>query len=75
MKVTALLPNELVDEVKRISHGKNITEALNIALSEWVQLKKLSELHNHLASHPLVLSSPEETAQVRDLNRRKRGTR
>ena len=33
MKVTALIPDELVQETKTLSNAKNITEALIIALN------------------------------------------
>jgi len=34
MKVTALIPDEIVDEVKNYSGGKNITDAITIALKD-----------------------------------------
>lgn len=37
MKVTALIPDELIEKVKAKSGGKNITESLIIALNEWQQ--------------------------------------
>ncbi|MCF6289109.1 MAG: hypothetical protein L3J53_07750 [Proteobacteria bacterium] len=40
MKVTALIPDELVEEVKLFTQGKNITESLTIALNEWVENQK-----------------------------------
>jgi len=40
MKVTALIPDELVAEVKQLTQGKNITESLIIALDEWVAIQK-----------------------------------
>ncbi len=40
MKVTALIPDELVNEVKYLTQGKNITESLTIALNEWVENQK-----------------------------------
>jgi hypothetical protein len=40
MKVTALIPDELVEEVKHLTQGKNITDSLTIALNEWVESQK-----------------------------------
>ncbi len=36
MKVTALIPDELIEDVKRLSGGKNITESLIIAIKHYV---------------------------------------
>jgi len=46
MKVTALIPDDLVNEVKDLTHGKNITESLIFALSEWIRIQKLKKLKN-----------------------------
>lgn len=40
MKVTALIPDELVQEVRELTQGKNITESLTIALNQWVDNQK-----------------------------------
>ena len=43
MKVTALIPDELVQEVRELTQGKNITESLTIALNQWVDNQKLKK--------------------------------
>lgn len=43
MKVTALIPDELVQEVRELTQGKNITESLTIALNQWVHNQKLKK--------------------------------
>ena len=45
MKVTALIPNDLVNEVKQYAGGKNLTECLIVALEEWISLKKITKLN------------------------------
>ncbi len=40
MKVTALIPDDIIKEVKDLSGGKNITESLIIALNECISLKR-----------------------------------
>ncbi|GJQ60920.1 MAG: hypothetical protein SCALA701_37210 [Candidatus Scalindua sp.] len=37
VKVTALIPDNLIMEVKEYTKGKNITESLIKALSEWIK--------------------------------------
>jgi len=50
VKVTALIPDELVEEVKHLTQGKNITDSLIIALNEWVESQKTKkqELSNFI---------------------------
>lgn len=54
MKVTALIPDELIEKVKSISGGKNITESLIIALNEYVKQDKMEKLYDSLKDEPLV---------------------
>jgi hypothetical protein len=41
MKVTALIPDELVAEVRQLAVGKNLAESLIFALKEWASIRKL----------------------------------
>jgi len=54
MKVTALIPDELIEKVKKISGGKNITESLIIALTEYVKKEKMEKLYDEIKHKPLV---------------------
>ena len=67
MKVTAIIPDALVEEVKTYSQGKNITDSVIIALKEWLSLKHLSELNAQVASEPLEFE--REAADIRETNR------
>ncbi|MGK5085188.1 DUF2191 domain-containing protein [Bdellovibrionota bacterium FG-1] len=71
MKVTALLPDELINEVKVLSHGKTITEALIIALSEWTSTKTLQALNQEVQRAPLRFKEGVGAAKIRRLNRRR----
>ena len=67
MKVTALIPDELVREVKRLSNAKNITEAMIVALNSYVALEKLKSMGETIRNSPLKF---KYTAQeIRDINR------
>ncbi len=68
MKVTTLIPDKLVEEVKNLSKGKNITDSLLIALREWVAIQKLRLLTDGIKKKPLKFRSDAET--LRSLNRR-----
>ena len=67
MKVTAILPDDLIDEVKSLSHGKNITDSLKIALNEWVKIQSLKKLNNEVVSNPLIFEYTAE--EIRSINR------
>ena len=69
MKVTALIPDQLVKEVKHLSRGKNITNALIIALDEWISIKKIQTLNKKIAQKPLRFRQGYSAASIRKLNR------
>jgi Txe/YoeB family toxin of Txe-Axe toxin-antitoxin module len=70
MKVTAIINDDLVKTVMELSHSKNITEGLVIALKDYVYRKKIEELITDFDNDPLQFKhSPEE---IRKTNRRKR---
>lgn len=67
MKVTAIIPDELVRETQSFSKAKNITEALIIALNSYVSLEKLRAMGEAIGQNPLKF---KYTAQeIRDINR------
>lgn len=71
MKVTALIPDELISEVKMLSMGENTTEALIIALKEWVAFKQIHRLNLQVREAPLKFRSGYSAEEVRKLNRRR----
>lgn len=70
MKVTAIINDDLVKTVMNLSHGKNITEGLVIALEDYVYRKKIEELINDVENEPLQFEHSAE--EIREINRRKR---
>ncbi len=54
MKVTALIADDLVAEVQRISGGKNITESITIALKHYLDSQKINKVFEEIESEPLV---------------------
>ncbi|MFQ6678693.1 MAG: DUF2191 domain-containing protein [Fidelibacterota bacterium] len=69
MKVTALIPEKLISEVKDLTKGKNITESLIKALSEWVDIKKIQELNSQVSEKPLEFKSGFNAGSAREINR------
>jgi hypothetical protein len=69
MKVTALIPDDLISEVRDLSAGKNITESLIIALKEWIALQKLRQTREKIKARPLSFQDNFSADKVRGLNR------
>jgi len=70
MKVTALLPDQLIAQVKTYANGKTLTESLRIALQEWLQLKKIEQLNRHVKNQPLEFKKDFSAGKARNLARR-----
>ena len=69
MKVTALIPDQLIAEVANIAKGKNLTDSLVIALKEWIALKKISKLNKKIKANPLKFSDGFSASKNRATNR------
>lgn len=66
MKVTALIEDELIQDVMKISGAKNITEALRIALKDYRSRKLMRNYSDSIAAEPLEFTYGAR--QIRDLN-------
>lgn len=69
MKVTALIPEDLIKEVKRATGGKNITESLIIALKAYLDSKKIDYLIDQLEKEPMQFNDDFEAYGIRKINR------
>jgi hypothetical protein len=69
MKVTALIPDDLLHEVRDYTHGKNITDSLVIALSAWISAQKLKNLQEQVKKNPLTFRKNFSAQKVRGINR------
>lgn len=72
IKVTALIPDELVSDVKDLANGQNLTDCLITALSEWTELQKIKKLNDHVRKKPLEFRQGYSAQKMREVNRRKR---
>ena len=71
MKVTTILPDDLVSEVRHYSKGKNITDSLLIALKEWLALRKIKELNKQVDRNPLLFDKHFSAESARETNRKR----
>jgi hypothetical protein len=70
MKVTAIISDNLIEEIRKYSKGRNITESLTIALSEWLAAKKIKDLNNLVKESPLEFNPDLSAGRIRDINRK-----
>jgi hypothetical protein len=70
MKVTTLIPDQLVHEVQGLAGGKNLTESLIKALTEWSAQQRIHQLNERVAARPLKFSPGFSAGRVRALNRK-----
>ena len=69
MKVTALIPDNLINEVIKLSGGKNITESVIIALKEYISHKKLNHLIDEVQNEPFQFNEDFTAYGIRIVNR------
>lgn len=67
MKVTAIIPDELIKEAKLLSNAKNITDTLIIALNAYVAIEKLKAMGKEINKKPMKFRYSAE--EIRELNR------
>jgi len=70
MKVTALIPDQLVHDVQGLAKGKNLTDSLVKALTEWSAQQRIHRLNETVAEHPLRFAPGFTAARVRSANRK-----
>ena len=70
MKVTALIDDKLIDEVKKFSGGKNITESITIALKYYLSEKKKYKVLDELDKEPLQFNDDFVAYNIRKINRK-----
>lgn len=69
MKITALVPEELIQDVKKYSGGKNITESLIIALNDYINRQRIKRSIQKIKKNPLEFTNDFSAALVRKQNR------
>lgn len=70
MKVTAIIPDEILADVQEYTEGKNITDSLIKALNDWLYIKRIQKLNSELKKEPLKFSDGFTAEKVRNLSDR-----
>lgn len=71
MKVTALIPDEIIADVRKYTGGKNITDSLIKALNDWLYVKRLENLNEKLGQTPLKFQDGFSAEDIRKLSKRR----
>ena len=66
MKVTAIIADDLVNNVKAYTRSSTVTEAITIALKDWLDIHTIKELNKQIAQNPLYI---DNGGQTRETNR------
>jgi hypothetical protein len=69
MQVTAIIPDDLVNEVTRYSGGDDFADSLVAVLKEWLSLQKMKELNQNVEANPLEFSEGFSAQSARSINR------
>lgn len=69
MKVTALLPDDLVQEVRKLTGGRNITESILIAMKDYIARQKIRKAIEKVREKPLQFREGFTAEKIRSLNR------
>jgi hypothetical protein len=68
MKVTAIIADELINDVRVYTQSSTITEAITIALKDWIDMYNIKKLNRQIARRPVVLNKGKK---IREINRQK----
>ena len=66
MKVTAILADDLVNNVKAYTRSPTITGAITIALKDWLDIHNLKELNKEISKNPITIKNGQK---IRETNR------
>ena len=67
MKVTAIIEDALVNTVKEFTHSSTVTEAITIALKDWIDVYNIKELNKEISKNPIIIENGDE---IRKVNRK-----
>ncbi len=68
MKVTAIIPDNLIAEAMELSKSNTVTDTLKIALKTYIRSQKLKELGAMVLNEPLEFKYSSQ--ELRELNRK-----
>ena len=67
MKVTAIIPDEIVNDIQEFTEGKNVTDSLIKALEDWLYIKRIQKLNSIVRKDPLQFVEGFNVESLRNL--------
>jgi len=68
IKVTAIIADNLINDVKEYTNSSTVTEAITIALKDWIDIYNIRELNKKISQNPIYINNGN---QIRETNRLK----
>jgi hypothetical protein len=68
MKVTAIIADDLISDIKAYTQSSTVTEAITIALKDWIDIYNIKELNKKIAQKPVIIHNGQK---IRETNRQK----
>ncbi len=69
MEITALIPDDIIEQIKLYANGKTFSECLIIALQDWISIKRIKELNEAIKKQPLEFQDNFSASSIRSINR------
>jgi len=66
-KITALIPEDIIADIKKFTNAANTTESLILVLSDWLRKERVNRLFDKIQKEPLEFTHSAE--EIRKLNR------
>ena len=66
MEITTTLADDLLDNVKQYTHSASVTEAITLALQDWIHIYEIRELNKKIAQKPVLI---KDMQKIREINR------
>lgn len=70
MKVTAIIPDDIIQDVRKYTEGKNITDSLIKALNDWLYTKRIESLNEKLTRNPVQFKDGFTSDEIRKRSNR-----
>ncbi len=71
MKVTANIADSTIEEVKELTNKSTITEAITIALKQWIDMSHINALNTEVMDRPFEFQSGYSADLIRETNRKR----
>jgi hypothetical protein len=68
MKVTTIIPDDILDDIQKYARGRNITDCLITVLKDWLYVKRISSLNDEVSKNPLCFKEGFSQDEIREIN-------